>query len=116
MENKIYKITGHKFSPEKHYYDFDKNRNYPTFKSIDTQHFTCEAPDIDSAYLWMLKNHPDYAVGCGITCTSNNDFLFDAVPDYYVCEFGLKDDTDFSGVISRLIEMTENRLNLVAKN
>ena len=78
-----YHITGKRWSMEKHWYTWDDEHRFPTFETIGEKTFTVKAKSITHAYLWMILFHPFYAVGCGVTCEENNDFIFDAVFDYY---------------------------------
>lgn len=78
-----YKITGRSWNMEKKWYPWDDKKIYPHFDSEDETHFEIQAESLDDAYKWMLENHPNLAVGCGISCKDNSDFLCDAVFDYY---------------------------------
>ena len=106
MAMKRYKIFGTKYSTEKSFYKWDTEHRYPTFKALDSMEFFCEAESLDDAHLWMMENQPEYAIGCGINCLDNTDFLCDAIPDYYVREY---DTEDFKKILAICIEQVKSR-------
>lgn len=78
-----YEITGYKWDMEKRWYDWDDEHKFAHFETRDQKKFVVKAKSLDHAHLWMILRHPLYAVGCGISCVENTDFLCDAVYDYY---------------------------------
>lgn len=82
--NNTYKIRGNRWNKKNTWYQWDTEHRFPHFEEKgDSKEWTIQAPSITHAYRWMLIRHPFHAVGCGITCVENNDFMFDANFDYY---------------------------------
>ena len=79
------RITGRKWNLKRQYYSWDSEKKFPTYNTEEEREFTLETNDVNEAYLWMLENHPEFAVGCGVVA-DNGNFLFDANLDYYVYE------------------------------
>lgn len=83
-------INGCVWSNEKKYYDWDTEHLFVRFEVVSRTHYEIEANSLDEAHEWMLVNHPNEAVGCGINM-ENGDFLCDAVLDWYYCELHTDD-------------------------
>lgn len=77
-----YVVNARKFSNVPTFYEWDTEHRYPTFEIVDEIKIEIDASSLDSAYLWLLKNIPTYAIGCGIT-NESGDFMFAPVKDYY---------------------------------
>lgn len=85
-------IIGYKYKTEQSFYDWDKEKRYPTYeedgekKEFPVQPFE----NLRAAEIWLLKNAPEYYFGANIvevnadgSSKKNGDFSLVAVPSYY---------------------------------
>ncbi|MCR5670752.1 MAG: hypothetical protein K6G10_07070, partial [Butyrivibrio sp.] len=78
-----YYVNGLFFDEKPGYSSWDTEKRYPRYELLDEARFKCPAyvNSLDKAELWLLNNHPDFHMGCGIhqDCRGG-DFMMSAVP------------------------------------
>ena len=81
--NAKYHITGRMYCETPSFYAWDQEGQYPYFEIEDEKKFVCpdNVKSIEDAQVWLLKEHPEYYMGCSIVqdCPSGN-FCMTAVP------------------------------------
>lgn len=97
-------ISARRFSDVPTFYDWDNAHRFPCFAIVEEIKIEIDTSDLDSAYLWLLKTLPTYAIGCGIR-NENGDFMFAPVKDYY----HFIPNYDDSAIVSYEIEQIEKR-------
>lgn len=75
-------VSARRFSNVPTFYGWDTEQRFPRFEIVDEIKIEIDVPDLDSAYMWLLKTIPAYAIGCGIR-NEKGDFMFAPVKDYY---------------------------------
>lgn len=97
-------ISARRFSNVPTFYKWDTAHRYPTFEIVEEITIEIDALNLDSAYLWLLKNLPTYAIGCGIR-NDSGDFMVCPVKDYYY----FIPNYDDSKIVAYEIEQTKKR-------
>jgi hypothetical protein len=97
-------INARRFSNVPTFFQWDTAHRFPAFEIVEEVKIEIDAPDLDSAYLWLLKNLPAYAIGCGIN-NEKGDFMFAPVKDYYY----FIPDYDDSKIVAYEIEQINKR-------
>lgn len=97
---KYFIIVGHKYKTEPSFYDWDKEKRYPTYEEDgDKKEFPVQQfENLRAAEVWLLKNAPEYYFGSNIievykdgSTKPNGDFSLIAVPSYYECVYNTTD-------------------------
>ena len=89
---KTFKITGAKFTTEKIFYDWDKDRKYFYYKETERKELGIfKFKDLTDAEIFLIANYPDYYFGASIIQIGGTDFLINAGADYYEMEYQTSD-------------------------
>ena len=81
---KTCQIIGRKYSTEKRFKEWDKEKQFPSYEQIDEHKFPPKQfESIRHAEIWLLENFPEYYFGANIKCLDNTDFSCIAIPSYY---------------------------------
>lgn len=68
-------ISARRFSNIPTFYEWDTAHRFPCFEIVEEITIEIDVPDLNSAYMWLLKTIPTHAIGCGIR-NENGDFMF----------------------------------------
>ena len=97
-------ISARRFSNVHTFYEWDTAHRFPHFEIVEEITIEIDVSNLDSAYMWLLKNVPTYAIGCGIR-NEKGDFMFAPVKDYYY----FIPDYDDSRIVAYEIEQMSKR-------
>lgn len=82
----MFTIRAKQYNLIKKYFHWDTNKEYPHFETEDVVTFRIKAKSIKDAYIWLLENHPELAIGCHISNPHKATYFQDASLDYYFRE------------------------------
>lgn len=107
---KNFKIKGRRWNLEKGFYPWDAEQRFPHYEPIPNseQEFQVEAESLNHAHLWLITNHPELAVGACVVGVDNDDFLLDAVLDYYVACLGTE---NYQTILEYIRNMAEKAIS-----
>ena len=89
---KTFKIIGSKYSTERKYYDWSKDKKYFYYDCIEEKELgTFKFKNLDEAKIFFIANYPEYYFGACIKQVDGGDFWINAVPDYYEMLYGTSD-------------------------
>lgn len=104
---KTFKITGAKFTTEKTFYDWDKEKRYFKYEQTERKELgTFKFKSLTDAEIFLIANYPDYYFGACIKQTDGTDFLINADASYYEMEY---QTSDREYIINAIAERLLNR-------
>ena len=105
-----YRITGCLYNETPRYYDWDTNKTFAVYDTVEKKEWDIQAHSLLEAKVWFCRNYPEYVQGGNIqrikdTPSQDTEFIMFAIPSN---EYG---DGNYETVANR-VRWAQREINI----